>query len=87
MKKSFLIILACIISIIVFQAFTTSHEPQFKNLQILPKDISDHDLDSVMHHFSALIGRKMRFLPCRIMVQKNGILQAMINLKKILPVK
>lgn len=52
MKKTFLILFACVISVILFQAFTIEHEPHFKNLQILPKDISDHDLDSVMHHFS-----------------------------------
>lgn len=65
MKKSFLIIIACVISIILFQAFTTSKEPHFKNLQILPKDISDHDLDTVMHHFSAALGVKCNFCHVR----------------------
>ena len=61
MKKSFLIILACIISVIIFQAFTASQEPHFTNLKILPKDISGHDLDSVMHHFTAALGVKCNF--------------------------
>jgi Photosynthetic reaction centre cytochrome C subunit len=61
MKKSLLIIIGCITSIILFQAFTITQEPHFKNLQILPKDISDHDLDSVMHHFSASLGVKCNF--------------------------
>ena len=61
MKKSLLIISGCIISVILFQAFTFTHEPHFKNLQILPKDISDHDLDSVMHHFTASLGVKCNF--------------------------
>ena len=65
MKKSFLIILACVISVFVFQAFTTYNEPRFKNLQILPKDISDHDLDSVMHHFTAALGVKCNFCHVR----------------------
>lgn len=65
MKKSFLVIVACIISIILFQAFTTSREPHFKNLQILPKDISGHDLDSVMHHFTAALGVKCNFCHVR----------------------
>lgn len=56
MKKSLLIILGCIICVVAFQAFTVSHDPEFKNLQILPKDISEHDLDSVMHHFSQSLG-------------------------------
>ena len=65
MKKSYLIIFACIVSVILFQAFTTSNEPHFKNLQILPKDISGHDLDSVMHHFTAALGVKCNFCHVR----------------------
>ncbi|MEP6950651.1 MAG: c-type cytochrome [Ginsengibacter sp.] len=61
MKKSLLIIVGCIISVILFQAFTTTHQPHFKNLQILPKDIADHDLDSIMHHFSASLGVRCNF--------------------------
>ncbi len=56
MKKSLLIVFACISSVIIFQAFTISRDPEFKNLQILSKDISEHDLDSVMHHFSQSLG-------------------------------
>jgi hypothetical protein len=61
MKKTFLITFGYILSVIIFQAFTIKHEPHFKNLQILPKDISDHDLDSVMHHFSRSLGVKCNF--------------------------
>src|SRR5450432_1621234 len=61
MKKSLLIITGCILSVILFQAFTITNEPHFKNLQILPKDISDHDLDSVMHHFSKSLGVRCNF--------------------------
>jgi hypothetical protein len=61
MKKSHLIIIGCIISVILFQAFTINNQPHFKNLQILPKDISDHDLDSVMHHFTLSLGVKCNF--------------------------
>jgi len=65
MKKSLLVILSCIVSVIIFQAFTTLYEPPFKNLQILPKDISGHDLDSVMHHFTAALGVKCNFCHVR----------------------
>jgi hypothetical protein len=65
MKKSLLVILACLVSVIIFQAFTSSYEPHFKNLQILPKDISGHDLDSVMHHFTAALGVKCNFCHVR----------------------
>ncbi len=77
MKKSLLIVLSCIICVMAFQAFTVSHDPEFKNLQILPKDISEHDLDSVMHHFSQSLGVHCDF--CHVkneaakkMVRKNG---------------
>jgi len=65
MKKSLLVILSCIASVIIFQAFTTLYQPPFKNLQILPKDISDHDLDSVMHHFTAALGVRCNFCHVR----------------------
>lgn len=65
MKKSLLVILSCLASVIIFQAFTTLYEPHFKNLQILPKDISGHDLDSVMHHFTASLGVKCNFCHVR----------------------
>ncbi|HUZ61306.1 MAG TPA: c-type cytochrome [Hanamia sp.] len=56
MKKSILVVAACLICVFSFQAFTTSHQPGFHNLKILPKDISKHDLDSVMHFFAASLG-------------------------------
>ena len=61
MNKSILVIATCLFSVIVFQAFTKSHQPQHKNLQILPKDISNDDLDSVMHHFTASLGVKCSY--------------------------
>ncbi len=65
MKKALLIIFGCIVCITTFQAFTVSHEGEFRNLQILPKDISEHDLDSVMHHFSQSLGVRCDFCHVR----------------------
>lgn len=65
MKKSSLIIIGCLLSVFAFQAFTTSHEPEWKNLQILPKDISEDGLDSVMHHFTASLGVKCNYCHVR----------------------
>jgi hypothetical protein len=56
MKKSALVIFACIVCVFSFQAFTTRHHPEWKNLKILPQDISKDGLDSVMHHFTASLG-------------------------------
>jgi hypothetical protein len=60
MKKS-IIVVFCLLGVFVFQAFTTSYEPRFKNLQILPKDISKDGIDSVMHHFTASLGVKCNY--------------------------
>ena len=65
MKKSALTVSGCIICVMLFLAFTTSNLPPYQNLQILPKDISEHDLDSVMHHFSQSLGVKCNFCHVR----------------------
>lgn len=65
MKKSLIVLMACFFCVIVFQAFTTSHQHQFENLQILPKNISDDGLDSVMHHFTAALGVKCNYCHVR----------------------
>ncbi|MEO6905760.1 MAG: c-type cytochrome [Ginsengibacter sp.] len=69
MKKSILVIVACLFSVFVFQAFTTSHQPRFTNLQILPKDISEDGLDSVMHHFTGSLGVKCNY--CHVFNQET----------------
>ncbi len=61
MNKSIFIIIGCVLSVLIFQAFTTTPQPRFKNLKILPKDISKDDLDSVMHHFTASLNVKCNF--------------------------
>jgi hypothetical protein len=71
MRKSFLVIIICIICVTAFQAFTTNSNSDFKNLQILPKDISNHDLDSVMHHFSASLGVRCNFCHVRNEAEKK----------------
>ncbi|HEY5391137.1 MAG TPA: c-type cytochrome [Hanamia sp.] len=70
MKKSSLIICACLICVFAFQAFTTSNQPRFTNLQILPKDISKDGLDSVMHHFTASLGVKCNY--CHVRDEQAG---------------
>jgi hypothetical protein len=65
MKNTFFVIISCFICVFLFQAFTTLIEPEFKNLQILPKDISEDQLDSVMHHFTASLGVKCNYCHVR----------------------
>ena len=61
MKKSILFVLACAICVFLFQAFTTRQQPQWKNLKILPQDISKDGLDSVMHTFTHSLGVKCTY--------------------------
>lgn len=61
MNKSTLIVFGCLLSVFAFQAFTTRHQPEWKNLKILPQDISKDGLDSVMHHFTASLGVRCNY--------------------------
>jgi len=62
MKKSSLVIFACLVCVFSFQAFTTRQPaPAWKNLKILPQDISKDGLDSVMHHFTASLGGRRNY--------------------------
>lgn len=61
MKKSFAVTIGCIISVFVFQAFTTIQQPKWENLEILPQDISENGLDSIMDHFTVSLGVKCGF--------------------------
>lgn len=61
MNKSFIAVLMLVASIFALQAFTIDYQPRFKNLHILPKDISKDQLDSVMHHFTAALGVKCNY--------------------------
>lgn len=64
MKKSFLITALFAVMIVVSLAFTAD-EPRYKNLKILPKNITKQQMDSVMRHFSASLGEKCNFCHVR----------------------
>src|SRR3954469_23772051 len=64
MKKSFLVTLGLVGMIAVSLAFT-KQDPQYKNLKILPKNITKEQMDSVMHHFSLSLGVKCNFCHMR----------------------
>ncbi|HLK30853.1 MAG TPA: c-type cytochrome [Puia sp.] len=49
------------IVIIGIAATKPPEEHKFKNLKVLPKDISDEDLDKVMDNFKAALGVKCNF--------------------------
>jgi hypothetical protein len=60
MKRSMLIILSCAAFIFASLAFTKD-EHRYKNLKVLPKDITEKEMDSVMHHFTASLNVKCTF--------------------------
>ena len=60
MKKSLLVTLGFAVLITISLAFTKD-EPKYKNLKILPKDITHEQMDSVMHHFTASLSVKCNF--------------------------
>jgi len=65
MKKTFLVTLGLVSLVILSYAFTTRQDPEYKNLKILPKDITEKQMDSVMHHFTASLNVKCNFCHIR----------------------
>ena len=51
MRRSLLVLMILTSLVTVTLAFTRKDEP-FKNLKVLPKNITQKQMDSVMHHFS-----------------------------------
>ena len=64
MKKSLIVTLGLIAMISVSLAFTKD-DPIYKNLKILPKNITKEQMDSVMHHFSQSLGVHCNFCHVR----------------------
>lgn len=66
MKKTSLVTFGIICLVVGSYAFTTVKEdPKYKNLKILPKDITHEQMDSVMHHFTASLNVKCNFCHVR----------------------
>lgn len=64
MKRSFLVMIGFIVVVSVSLAFTKD-DPPYKNLKVLPKDITKRQMDSVMDHFTASLGVKCNFCHVR----------------------
>ncbi len=61
MKKSFLVTLGLVVIVAISMSFTNGDEKLYKNLKVLPKDITKPQLDSVMKHFTAALSVKCNF--------------------------
>src|SRR4029079_8478758 len=55
-NKKFIVIGGAIAFVIIGIAASKHTNEQFKNLKVLPKDISEQRLDSVMHEFEKALG-------------------------------
>jgi hypothetical protein len=64
MKRSFLFTLGLVAMIAVSLAFTKD-DPKYKNLKVLPKNITKPQMDSVMHHFSNALGVRCNYCHMR----------------------
>lgn len=68
MKKTFLVILAFVGLVVLSCAVTkqsgTGNSP-YKNLKVLPRDITHEQMDSVMHHFAASLSVRCNFCHVR----------------------
>ena len=61
MKRPFWVIIGFTAMISVSLAFTKHKDPGYKNLQVLPKDITKEQMDSVMHHFCEALAVRCSF--------------------------
>jgi hypothetical protein len=64
MKRSAFVVAAFGFMILMSLAFTND-DPKYKNLKILPKNITHEQMDSVMHHFTNSLGVKCNFCHVR----------------------
>jgi hypothetical protein len=65
MKKTLLVVTGFIFLIAVSLAFTGKDDPLYKNLKVLPKNITKEEMDSVMHHFSLSLGVRCNYCHIR----------------------
>jgi hypothetical protein len=64
MKKT-IITGSVLIGILALSFTIKNEEPKYKNLKILPRNISKEQMDSVMHHFSMSLGQRCNFCHVR----------------------
>ncbi|HEX2609201.1 MAG TPA: c-type cytochrome [Flavisolibacter sp.] len=64
MKRSFLVTL-CFTLLIASSLAFTKDDPLYKNLKVLPKNITKPQMDSVMHHFTGSLNVKCSFCHVR----------------------
>ena len=71
MRKSVFVLLSLITCITFLVSFMKPKASLYKNLKVLPKDISKADMDSVMKHFTQSLGVKCNFCHARLDNEKK----------------
>ncbi|MDB5206728.1 MAG: c-type cytochrome [Flavisolibacter sp.] len=61
MKRPFFVTIGIICLVIISYAFTGIKDPGYKNLKVLPKNITEQQMDSVMNHFSVSLNVECGF--------------------------
>ena len=61
MKKTLFVTMGLCGLVLASLAFTGKEDPLYKNLKVLPKDITKEQMDSVMHHFTDAMSVKCNF--------------------------
>ncbi len=63
--KKIVIVCTCLIAVISMSFMVTGNKDGFKNLKVLPKNISEPQLDSIMKQFTVALGVKCNFCHVR----------------------
>ena len=58
-------IILCVAAFVCMSFIVTNEEPRYKNLKVLPKNITKPQMDSVMKHFTVALGVKCNFCHVR----------------------
>lgn len=64
MRKSYAVTLGLALMIVASLAFTKD-QPRYKNLKVLPRNITEQQMDSVMHNFTDALNVKCSFCHVR----------------------
>ncbi|MEP7106844.1 MAG: c-type cytochrome [Ferruginibacter sp.] len=61
MKKAFTIVILFVALVMMSFIISQEEPPVYKNLKVLPKNITKGEMDSLMHHFAGSLGQKCNF--------------------------
>ena len=71
MKNSLRVLIVLSGTLVLFLAFVNPADRLYKNLKVLPKDITKKQMDSVMDHFAKSLGVKCNYCHVRNEAQRS----------------